>query len=331
MTSLAPQLAALGTGRGILCAAMCESLPAFLGRRDINSVIAADPTLFWRDPHPGRIIHACNRHDMPRLQALMNCPWAPYGWPTLRYRRHGNTYTASTLFEAAYHAYWEEGTLLAVSIQPWTEETAADAIWEHIRHTSWTAVGDALLAKGGPGVIARLQRPDIANMCLTVNSPTIIRWFVARGLDPNAAVSCFDGRSPLGHAVRFTMKDKVELLLSLGARPDADMLDTCFRRYHEYREEDPEGSGDWDSMEILKMLVPRAPLTTPSRFGFTALHRLVGEVWGREDILRLMLAHGADVNQRDRNGHTALWHARNAEGTYPYQPYETALLAAGAK
>jgi hypothetical protein len=122
------------------------------------------------------------------------------------------------------------------------------------------------------------------------------------------------------------MVDKVDLLLSLGARPDAEMLDMCFRRYHEYREEDPEGSGDWDAMEILKMLVPLAPLRS-AHCGFTALHRLVSEVYGRTDLLKLMLAHGADVNQRDRHGRTALWHAQHPEDSYPYQPYVDVLVA----
>jgi hypothetical protein len=328
MSSLAPHLPA--GGRGILAAAMCSNLPAFLGRRDLNSVIAADPTLFWRDPHPGRMIHACNRRDMLRLRALLDCPGAPYGWPARRYRRFGNTYDASTLFEAAVHAYWEEGALLAVALQPWTAKTAARAILDHVRHTSWTAVADALVAKAGPAVITRLQEPDIVHMCLTSQSDCMIRWFVAHGLDPNT-ISSFDRRSPLDHFVRFTVKDKVDLLLSLGARPDAEMLALCFDRYHEYRSEDPEGSGDWDAMEVLRMLIPTAPLRTLSRHGFTALHTLVSEVWGREDLLRLMIQHGADVNQRDIHGRSALWHAQHPEDSYPYQPYVTALLAAGGK
>jgi hypothetical protein len=323
-----PQLAALGTGRGILCAAMCSDLTSFLTRRDLNSTLAADPTLFWRDPHPGRMIHACNRRDMPRLRALLDCPGAPYGWPSRQYRRFGNTYDAATLFDAAVNAYWEEGALFAVSYQPWTEKQAARAISDQLVHTTWTAVADALLTKTGPEVITRLQHGP-TSVCCFMGTEAMIRWYVAHGLDINVR-SDLDGQTALHGAVHFTNKARVQLLLSLGARVDANMLDECFRQYHYHREEDPEGSGDWDAMEILGLLIPH---TTPAVLngGCLPLHRLVSEVWGRADLLTLLLKHGADVNQRSHDGRTALWWAQNADFGMPCQEYVTAILRAGGK
>lgn len=329
MTTLAPLLPR--GGRGILAASMASGLSAFLGRRDINATVAADPTLFWTDPHPGRIIRACNRRDMPRLRTLMDSAHAPYGWPTRQYRHVGNTYYASTLFEAAVNAYCEEAALMAVAIQPWTPKQAARAICDHLTHTSWTAVADALLAKAGPEVITRLQHGPTAVCCLSAGEP-MLRWYVAHGLDINVR-SDLDGQTVLHSAVYFVQADRVRLLLSLGARVDTHMLNDCFRRYQYYREEDPEGSGDWDAMAILGLLIPHAtPAVLNTAYqGFPPLHRLVSEVWGRADLLTLLLKHGADVNQRSHDGRTALWWAQNNDFGMPCQEYVTAILRAGGK
>lgn len=340
MSALAPHLPR--DGRGILTASMFSGLSRYLTRRDLNSTIAALPTLFWTDPHPGRIIRACKRRDLPRLQTLMDAPGAPYGWPALEYsdyhgpaairkpaNRYGSIQRASTLFEAAVNAYWREGALLAVAIQPWTAKQAARAIVDHLTHTSWTDVADALLARtDASAVIARLQDGPTTVCCLHAREP-MLRWFVAHGLDINVR-SDLTGETALHTAVHFVQKDRVALLLSLAlpaARVEPNMLADCFYRYHWYREEDPEGSGDWDAMEVLRMLIPHATpavLNTLYR-GYTPLHRLVRDVYGREDLAALMLAHGADVNQRDQGGQTALFWAENDGGA----PYVPTLRAAG--
>jgi hypothetical protein len=338
MSALAPHLPT--GGRGILTATMFSGLSRFLTRRDLNATIAALPTLFWTDPHPGRIIHSCKRRDMARLQTLMDSVHAPYGWPAVEYsdyhgpaalrkvaNRYGTIKHASTLFEAAVNAYWREGALLAVAIQPWTPKTAARAIVDHLTHTSWTDVADALLAKAGPEVLARLQHGPTMVCCMGSREP-MLRWFVTHGLDINVR-SDLDGQTVLHGAVHFVQKDRVALLLSLGAQVDSHMLADCFYRYAWYREEDPEGSGDWDAMEILRMLIPRATpavLNTVYR-GYTPLHRLVRDIYGREDLAALMLAHGADVNRRDQGGQTALFWAENDGGA----PYVPTLRAAGGK
>ena len=61
MSALAPHLPT--GGRGILTATMFSGLSRFLTRRDLNATIHALPTLFWADPHPGRIIRSCQRRD----------------------------------------------------------------------------------------------------------------------------------------------------------------------------------------------------------------------------------------------------------------------------
>ena len=293
--------------------AAASGLFGFLGRREINACVAADPTLTWRDPHPGRLIHACNRRDVARLRLLLETPWAPYGWPRRRYRVMGSDHEASNLFEAAKNAYCQEAALVAVSyMDKWTHGTAALYIWNLVG-TSWTDVVDALLAKGGAKTMEHLW--EHTNYVFCHGSAEMIRWFAAHGGDLNARCPLY-GQTALQHHVHFTAKDKVALLLSLGAIPDAATVAECFNRYHYYRHEDPEGSGDWDAMDILRMLIPhvdmRAPITSAGgRSRMTPLMCLVSEVWGRSDLLALMIKHGADIHQRSADGRTALWWAEN--------------------
>jgi ankyrin repeat protein len=152
----------------------------------------------------------------------------------------------------------------------------------------------------------------------------MLRWFVAHGMDINV-VSDMDGSTPLYGAVRFARKERVALLLSLGARVNSDIILECCRRYRYYQEEDPEGSGDWDMLDIFRQLVPHMDMRAFSCYGLTPLMWLVSEVWGRADILALMLKAGADVNQRDTEGHTALWWAERPHFGDPCQEYVAAL------
>jgi hypothetical protein len=304
--------------------AAASGLFGFLGRREINAVIQVVPALVALDPHPGRLIHACNRRNVPRLRLLLESGRAPYGWPRRRYKVHGSTHEAATLFEAAKNAYCQEAALVAVSyMDKWTHKTAALYIWNLVG-TSWTGVADALLAKGGPKTMEHLW--EHTNYVLCHGSAEMIRWYAAHGADLNVRCPLY-GQTALQHHVHFTNKEKVALLLSLGAIPDAATVAECFDRYSYYRHEDPEGSGDWDAMEILRMLIPYAPSAMRSLYrGMTPAMQLVSEVWGRGDLLALMLKHGADPAQKDAQGRTALWWAENtcAYGV-PCQEYVAAL------
>lgn len=301
-----------------------SGLLGYLGRRETNTLIQVQSRLVSLDPHPGRLIHACNRRDVPRLRMLLESGKAPWGWPRLHYKVYGSRHEATNLFEAAKNAYCQEAALVAVAyIDKWTPGSAAWAIGE-LSHTSWTDVADALLAAGGEGTLDLvLQRTSFV---LCHGDASMIRWYAAHGADLNGRCNMY-GETALQHHVHFTNKDKVALLLSLGARPDAATITECFDRYNHYREEEPECSGDWDAMEILGMLIPYASSAMRTLHkGKTPLMHLVSEVWGRGDLLELMLKHGADPAQTDAQGRTALWWAeRTLCYGVPCQAYVEAL------
>jgi len=289
---------------------MISGLNGFLTRRETNALVAADPTLALYDPHPGRLIRACNLGDISRLRALLEMG-APHAWPARRYRLHGALKHASTLWDAAYQSRNPAVVLLAVEYMSWTPRTAADVITNQLIYNSWTEVADALLARSTDrnAVLERLRRPTAASMCLRLCTDIMFRWFVGHGLNVNT-VSEVDGRTPLFSAVHFANRRRIALLLSLGAQVDNECIMQCCRRYRHYRKEDPEGSGAGDMLEVFRMLIPHADMKAFSCYGLTPLMWLVSEVWGRTDLFRLMLRAGADVNQPDTEGRTALWWAQ---------------------
>ena len=310
----------------LLQTAAYSGLLGYLGRKEKNALIQVQPRLVSLDPHPGRLIHACNKRNVARLRMLLESGRAPWGWPRLRYKGdYGYPHEAANLFEAAFNAYCQEAALVAVGyIDKWTPESAAWAIGK-LSHISWTDVADALLAVGGPKTLEHLR--GNTNRVLCSGSDAMIRWYAAHGADLNVRCNVY-GETALKHHAYFTNKDKVALLLSLGARPDPATVASCFDRYHYHREEDPEGSGDWDAMEILGMLIPHADMRALHR-GMTPMMQLVSEVWGRGDLLALMLKHGADPAQQNDSRQTALWWAERTRAFgEPCQEYVAALRGA---
>ena len=299
--------------------AAASGLFRFLGRREINACVAADPTLAWRDSHPGRLIHACNQRDVLRLRALLENGRAPYGWPRVRYECRGRVCEASNLFEAACNAHCQEAALIAVSyMDVWTPaapalragsepssgagRAAAHAIAE-LANTTWTVVADALVDAGGrTATLEHLWSHTDAVLCYGTGA--MAQWFA------QLQTPSLHRQTALQHLTYFMKKDRIAMLLSLGYMPDPATVATCFARYRHYREEDPEGSGDRDAMDILRLLIPHAAMRT-LHDGKTPMMRLVSEVWGRGDLLALMLEHGADPVQQDVSGRTALWWAEN--------------------
>lgn len=307
--------------------AMISGLNRFLTRRETNALVAADPSLALYDPHRGRLIRACTLGDIPRLRAMLE-RGAPRMWKPVRYHvRAGVLAAASTLFDAAVNARRRAVALVAVEYMHWTPEIAVNAIAGLVQ-TTWTDVADALLERTDRhAFLERLRQPDAAHVCIFRSTEVMLRWLLAHGLDINT-VSPLDMSTPLATAVRFARTEQVKLLLSLGAQVDADCMFQCVRTYEHLRDDDPEGGGAGDALEILRLLVPHADMRAYSCYSLTPLMWLAKEVWGRTDILRLMLRHGADVNQRSAADGTALWWAYRMRPVV-CEEYVVALKAVG--
>jgi len=79
--------------------------------------------------------------------------------------------------------------------------------------------------------------------------------------------------------------------------------------------------------EIVRMLLDRGAKANAANEGDKVTALMLATALGNTDCVRLLLAHGADVTRRDKDGKTALMLA----GKYKYRDIEALLKPAGAK
>ena len=70
---------------------------------------------------------------------------------------------------------------------------------------------------------------------------------------------------------------------------------------------------DGDTARVRRLVASGVDVNGSKPDGFTPLMRAVSCPHPDPEIIRFLLAHGADVSQRDRNGRTAMDYARSTE------------------
>jgi ankyrin repeat protein len=196
--------------------------------------------------------------------------------------------------------------------------------------------------------------PAAADRC----SAAVVEELLAEGADPDAR--CRDGRSPIRAAVRRGRFDVAEVLLRHGARDDVTDVDrflgACARADRAAAERlletrpglvaeltDDDRAAIVDAADYVGTAAVRLMLdlgfpvdAQRASDGAEALH--AAAYTGRADLVRLLIARGADVNARDgRWRSTPLLWATVGSGERPrYSPYGDwvitveALFEAGA-
>ncbi|KAK0387224.1 hypothetical protein NLU13_5537 [Sarocladium strictum] len=124
-----------------------------------------------------------------------------------------------------------------------------------------------------------------------------IRQLVEWGMDPNE--ECEDGRTPLGAALDNDSAQAVELLVDLGA--DLGLREGGEVRKNRFLEACAHGCN-----KTVDMILRRGWVDLGSG-DLTVLALRVA----RLPIIRHLINSGANVNAVDKDGRTALWHARN--------------------
>lgn len=167
------------------------------------------------------------------------------------------------------------------------------------------------------------QPPDDPNAALLKAAAAGDADRVALALRAGAAIETRDERrrTPLLLAVTADRVDAARVLVTLGADPDAvdDRDDTPWLV-----------TGVTGSVEMLEVLLPARPdLTLRNRFGGTSL--IPASERGHVDYVRRVVGTGIDVNHVNDLGWTALLEAVIlGDGSARYQEIVRILLAAGA-
>lgn len=153
------------------------------------------------------------------------------------------------------------------------------------------------LIAGGARVDERDSRGDTPLLTAAGNGdPYLVEALVTHGADPNARDKA--GNTPLIRCAWWTQYDVI-----IGGKEERHAL------------------------VVETLLAHGANPNLPGQDGITALMRAAG--WSHSRTLKALLEGGADPNQRDKKGRSALtWAARD---TYRKQDYIQPLLAKGAK
>lgn len=249
------------------------------------------------------------------------------------------------LLMATLNARWDAATVLI--------EAGADV-------NRWDMWGRApLYSTVDYNTVPRGGRPDRPS--LDEATPLeVARLLLEHGANPNMQLKLFPpyrslgndrggdsmltiGTTPLIRAAKAGDTPMVALLLEHGALPDlqnwpgyaplataAGLGSTALDHRAKFRNEA-------DAIETAKLLLDHgASIEVADEQGRRAIHAAAAEGW--QDFIRLLEAHGADLNAEDSNGHTPLDHAmgRAARGrfaavTEPDEETAGVLLELGAR
>ncbi len=189
----------------------------------------------------------------------------------------------------------------------WGHEDAVRALLAHGADANDGAAGAA-----GPASLRRQQQHPSSTPLLAAiqgGHEGVVSLLLAAGADPSAPARCSQAEAPLFAAVRRGCSGIVRLLLAAAARPTAQ-LQACTLCSQEHT---PQYLADC----MLKR--PNLERHLGRRDAPTALH--VAACCCRGDIVRLLLAAGAEVNARDAQGATPL-HAA-AAAAWRTQPVDS--------
>ena len=179
----------------------------------------------------------------------------------------------------------------------------SDPLWVAIRLGN--AKGSELLLNAGckPHNQERTGKPMLYSYIECGSSSKITELLIKAGCDPDAVNRGDHNRTPLQLAISYNRKDVIPVLIR--------------------HSRDINRRGD-NSLSALDSAIHKCPIKTMEEIiakganvnqcdndGWSPLYRAV--YINRQDIVAMLLKHGADINIRDRSGKTALDIARNQE------------------
>jgi ankyrin repeat protein len=223
-----------------------------------------------------------------------------------------------SLYQAAVH---RDHACLRLML---THGATVDGTWalEVASHGDDAAGVRLLLEAAAAQATSAGQLADLATSLLPGESAAITEALLQAGADPDAPAARQDGISPMRRAVREGRQDLAAMLLRHGVHDDSTEADrflgACLRGDRGQAERllaghsglaDRLSEADraviveaaWraDTAAVRLLLELGFSASARNDFGETALHSAAGA--GRADLVRLLLAHGAQIDARESN------------------------------